>query len=59
MFKSDILTFEGTGGVLRQAFTVKAFLCLNQKYLLTVEGTGDVLRQTFTVKDVMCLNWKY
>jgi hypothetical protein len=32
VFKPEMLTLEGTGDVLRQAFTVKAFMCLNQKY---------------------------
>jgi len=32
VFKPGILTLEVTGDLLRQAFTVKAFLCLKQKY---------------------------
>ena len=59
VFKLEILAFEGTDVVLRQAFTVMAFLCLDQKYELIVEGTDVVLRQAFTVKAFLCLNWKY
>jgi len=58
MFKPEILTSQGTGDVLRQAFTVKDVLC-SKPEILTFEGTGDVLRQALTVKDVLSLNQKY